>query len=367
MKVLHVYAGNLYGGIEAVLVSIARAADATPSCLNEFGLCFEGRLADELKGAGAVVHKMGAVRFSKPWTLMRARRRLSALLRNRAYDAVVTHANWPHAVFARVVKRVGTARLVNWVHDVIQPTGWINRHAALTPPDLIVANSKFTAEFVPKVFPGRPIRVVHCPVPLPNASRDATLRSSLGADDNTVVFISASRLEPWKGHQQLIEALERLPRALDWVAWIAGGAQRVAEQQYLANLKRRVEELGLADRVRFLGQRTDVPALLASADVFCQPNSGPEPFGVIFVEALYAGLPVVSSGFGGASEIVTPDCGVLVPPGDVEQLASALRRLASDAELRVRLASAGPARAAALCDPSQQIRALHSAIAEAAA
>jgi glycosyltransferase involved in cell wall biosynthesis len=52
-----------------------------------------------------------------------------------------------------------------------------------------------------------------------------------------------------------------------------------------------VRDLRIADRVRFAGQRDDVPRLLAAADLHCQPNSSPEPFGVAFVEALAAGLP----------------------------------------------------------------------------
>jgi glycosyltransferase involved in cell wall biosynthesis len=108
---------------------------------------------------------------------------------------------------------------------------------------------------------------------------------------------------------------------------------------------------GIADRIRFLGQRSDVPHLLAAADIHCQPNTGPEPFGIAFVEALYAGLPVVSTRIGGAAEIVNETCGVLVPPADPAALASALGALIADPAARARLASAGPARAGQLCDP----------------
>ncbi len=66
---------------------------------------------------------------------------------------------------------------------------------------------------------------------------------------------------------------------------------------------------------------------MAAADVYCQPNTGPEPFGIVFVEALYAGLPVVTSGFGGAAEIVDQTCGVLTPPGNCKAVADALRSL----------------------------------------
>ena len=108
----------------------------------------------------------------------------------------------------------------------------------------------------------------------------------------------------------------------------------------------------------FLGERRDVPALMRAADIHCQPNTAPEPFGLAFVEALDAGLPVVTTAIGGALEIVTPGCGVLVEPGNPAHLASALGALVADAAARHRLGSAGPARARALCDPTRQLEAL---------
>ena len=70
----------------------------------------------------------------------------------------------------------------------------------------------------------------------------------------------------------------------------------------------------MGERVAFLGARDDVPDLLAQADIFCQPNQSPEPFGIVFIEALQSGIPVVSSRLGGAAEIVDDTCGILIPP-----------------------------------------------------
>ena len=69
----------------------------------------------------------------------------------------------------------------------------------------------------------------------------------------------------------------------------------------------------MVERVRFLGQRSDIPDVLGAADIHCQPNVDPEPFGVAFVEALHAGLPVVTTAIGAAPEVVDATCGVLVP------------------------------------------------------
>ena len=86
--------------------------------------------------------------------------------------------------------------------------------------------------------------------------------------------------------------------------------------------------------MRFLGQRADVPRLMAAADIFCQPDIGPEPFGIVFIEALYAGLPVVTSAFGGAVEIVDETCGILTAPGDTAAVATAVRSLIQDPSRR---------------------------------
>jgi glycosyltransferase involved in cell wall biosynthesis len=353
LRVLHAYSGNLYGGIEAMLVTLARHRRLTPEMAPEFALCFEGRLAEELRDAGATVHTICPVRFRRPWTILEARRRLARLLRDDRPDAVVCHASWPHALFGPVARRAGLPP-VHWQHNLLEAPGWIDRLAMRVRPRLVVANSRATAASASRLFPGVPVEVVHCPVepPGPPAGARAEVRRELGVPEGAAVLVQVSRLEPLKGHGLLLEALGRLRARPDWVAWVVGGPQRPAERAYLDGLRARAETLGVADRVRFLGQRRDVPRLLAAADLSCQPNTGAESFGIAPVEALYAGLPVVATRLGGAAEIVDESCGVLVPPGDADALAGALGRLLDEPDLRARLGAAGPARARALCDPS---------------
>jgi glycosyltransferase involved in cell wall biosynthesis len=162
----------------------------------------------------------------------------------------------------------------------------------------------------------------------------------------------------WKGLRVLIEALSRLGEVPAWECWIAGGAQRPAETDYLETLRADAHRLGVSDRIQFLGQRSDVDTLLASADIFCQPNTDPEAFGISFVEALYASLPVVTCAMGGAMEIVDETCGVLVPPNDSSALADSIAGLLRDRDQRERLGRSGPSRARTLCDPERQMTAL---------
>ena len=106
----------------------------------------------------------------------------------------------------------------------------------------------------------------------------------------------------------------------------------------------------------------DVPSVLAAADVHCQANIAPEPFGIAYVEALAAGLPVVASRSGGVVEIVDESCGVLVPPGDSKALAAALERLIVDRPFRAKLAACAPARARHLSNPATQMARLADAL-----
>lgn len=127
MRVLHLYAGNLFGGIERLLVTLARERTVCPEMEPEFGLCFEGRLADELRVAGVKVHMLGEVRFSQPWTVWRARRALKLELRQKHFDVVICHSCWPHAIFGPTVRAAGVP-IVFWcimfLRECIGPKGW---------------------------------------------------------------------------------------------------------------------------------------------------------------------------------------------------------------------------------------------------
>src|SRR5207244_2706566 len=115
-------------------------------------LCFAGRLSEELRGCGASVHFLGPVRISRPWTVWRARHRLGKLLRHEHFDAVISHACWPHAVFAPVVRSLG-APLVFWAHDVPSGLTWLERWARRISPDLVLANSRLTQASIGNLFP----------------------------------------------------------------------------------------------------------------------------------------------------------------------------------------------------------------------
>ncbi len=356
MRVLHLYSGNLFGGIERMLLTMEQCRGLCPDLEPFFGLCFKGRLQTELRQMGATVHCLGEAKFSRPWSILQARRALHRLLAREQFVAVVTHAAWSHAIFASTI-RANSVPLAHWVHDALTGKHLWERLSRWMPPDLLLVNSQFTAATVPRVFPRAVPTVLNCPVLHVTASHSRNVvRTKLQTNENDIVFLQASRLEPWKGHVVLIEALGRLREIPNWTAWFAGGPQKKKEAEYLAELQRQAASLGIAERVRFLGQRNDIADLMAAADLFCQPNTGPEPFGIVFIEALLAGCPVVATQLGGALEVIDETCGTLVPPGDSRALGDALKSYMENTELRVRHSRAAPSRATGLCDPIQQLQ-----------
>lgn len=101
------------------------------------------------------------------------------------------------------------------------------------------------------------------------------------------------------------------------------------------------QQLGISERVRFLGFRSDIADLMRAADLFVFPSRY-EPFGMVVSEAMAVGLPVITAANVGAAEIITPDCGIVIPDSeDIQALAKALTMLATDEPLRRRMGEAG--------------------------
>ncbi len=329
----------------------------------EFVVATEGRLLSELRDRDAHVHFFGDVRLSHPSSVLRARHHFRNLLRRRSYSAVICHAPWSHAIFAGVARGCGLP-VILWQHDRASGIPLVERACRAAGADLVICNSKWTATTARFLQPHAPHRVIYCPVSATaemSAETRREVRQEIGAPADAVVILSASRMEPWKGHLDLLRALAKL-NPLPSVLWIAGGAQRPHERAHATALFDEVRRLGLESRVKFLGERRDVDRLLAAADVLAQPNTEPEPFGIIFAEALRAGVPVVTTNMGGAPEIVDDSCGRLVPAHDPGALVHALELLVSDHALRNSLGTAGPVHVATICDPSRVLTQLSDAI-----
>jgi len=364
MRILYVHSGNLFGGIETLMLTLVKHQRACSDMEPHFALCFEGKFTDELSALGAPTSQLGNVRVSRPLTIRRARQNLKDLLRREHFDVVVVHSAWALAIFGPTI-RSADRPLVFWVHDIPDGMPWPERWARRTQPDLVICDSRFTAERLPRLYPQCHYRIIHCPIAptLNTFSSDElyAVRAEFDTPKEAVVILQISRLERHKGHLLHLEALGMMKDVANWVCWQVVGVQRSEEVRYFEQLKETARRLGIEDRVRFVGWQPDVQRLIAASDIYCQPNISPEAFGISFIEALYAGKPAVATALGGPKELVDDSCGFLLPTNDAHLLAATLRELIGNLRLRNELGAAGPARAHKLCDPATQMRILCAA------
>src|SRR5579864_4367974 len=259
VRVLHLHSGNMYGGVETLLVTLARLRHLCPGMEAHFGLCFEGRLSRELMAAGVPVHFLGEVRISRPWTGWRARRCLRTLLDREHFDVVLCHMPWPLVVFGSAMRNAGP-KVAFFAHGAQTGQGMLEKAARRTTPDLAIANSRFVAQTVTRLFPHTPTQVFYLPAVLPDRAVceewRAVARREQGVEDQTAVIIQVSRAEAWKGHLLHLRALAQLKHLNNWTCWMVGGAQNSGEARYLDTVRQTAVELGISDRIRFLGQRS---------------------------------------------------------------------------------------------------------------
>jgi glycosyltransferase involved in cell wall biosynthesis len=167
------------------------------------------------------------------------------------------------------------------------------------------------------------------------------LRAELGADGLRIVGVFG-RITQWKGQDVVLRALVNVPSV---AAMFAGEEEDAASGDELRLLAR---ELGIADRVRFLGFRKDVPHLMRVVDCIVHVPTDPEPFGRVVVEGMLARRPVIATRAGGIPEIIENGVsGILIAPGSPDELSEALRRIFSDPVAAAEMAANGHARALA--------------------
>jgi glycosyltransferase involved in cell wall biosynthesis len=151
-----------------------------------------------------------------------------------------------------------------------------------------------------------------------------SFRARVGIPDDAPLVGAVGRLDTWKGFDVLLDAFERAKTRRPDLHLVVAGAEVRGKEQFAVGLAAHAERM---HDVHWLGPRADTPELYADLDVFVLPSTAPEPYGIVVVEALASGTPVVVTDAGGAREIVdhaAADSGTLVPPRDTAALADAL-------------------------------------------
>ncbi len=336
MRILFLDQSGKLGGAELSLLDLAQAYSQT----GRVALFQDGPFRLALESARIPVTVLSgkqSLTIDRDSTLWQAFSQLGGLLGlvrrtaglARSYD--VLYANTLKALMVgAVVSFLRNLPLVYHLRDILSEAHFSRSNLRLAIfmanrfAHAVIANSEATSQaFIDAGGRSSKVSVVYngfLPENYrPSAEAVTALRRELNLPDQAYVVGHFSRLSPWKGQHVLIDALRSCP---DNTVVLLVGEALFGEEDYGERLKLQVEQLGLGDRVQFLGFRSDVPTLMAACDLVTHTSTSPEPFGRVIVEAMLCGTPVIAAAAGGATELVeTGKTGWLIAPDNIAALA----------------------------------------------
>lgn len=249
--------------------------------------------------------------------------RITRLIRRLQIDVVHTNSlhswyGWAAAVLCRRPHVWHAREIVVQSGAALKVERFLTHHHA----DLVICMSQAIADQLPGAN-----TVVAYETADPdefNPGRAGRFRASVGIADDAPLVGAAGRIDTWKGFDVLLDAFASVRQQIPTAELVVAGGPVEGKESVFGRLSARAAGIPGA---HWLGPRPDVPDLLADLDVFVLPSTEPEPYGLVLVEALASGVPVVATDAGGPPEIVmraTPGSGRLVPPRDARALREAI-------------------------------------------
>jgi glycosyltransferase involved in cell wall biosynthesis len=270
---------------------------------------------------------------------------IKVIKKARKYDLI--YANTQKALVVGAIASFFSRRpLVYHLHDILSTEHFsqINLQVAVNLANrfasLVIANSQASKtafikagghqDIIEVVYNGFEVKNYHT-----DESEINNLQQNLKLQGKFVIG-HFSRLAPWKGQHILIDALAQCPPQV--IAILVGDAL-FGEQNYVQQLHQQVAKLGLENRVKFLGFRSDIPQLMAACDLVAHTSTSPEPFGRVIVEAMLCEKPVIAAKAGGAMELIEHGLnGFLVTPGEPQELAQMIITCLQETEITATIA-----------------------------
>jgi glycosyltransferase involved in cell wall biosynthesis len=326
MRILHVIQELGMGGAERVVSALVRGAQAS------------GHEVAVAAAAGSLDQEMDAYRYSlplverRPWRVPAAAFDLRRAYRATAPDVI--HLHNPGMAVVSALAKVGMRQrpslvTVHGVPDEDYRTA--ARLLRLIGAAVVACGPGVTAALATHGLPVTET-IVNGVAPAPPPASRAELASELGFEADRPLILFVGRLSPIKNPSLPIAALARLPDAV--LVVVGDGPLR-------GSLEEQARVTDVAERVVFAGTRTDARALIGAADAVVL-TSASEGLPLVALESLAAGTPLVATAVRGIRELLHSDVdALLVPTGDEDALAQALRRVLSDQEVRTRLRASG--------------------------
>lgn len=303
-------------------------------------------LLDEVRAVAGNVARFdlgGAAAPRRVWGLL-------GHIRGGGYQLVHTHLLKADMWGMLAARLAGLSRVVSTKHNrevsLRNPLFAVIHGAGSRLATRVIAISSSVAEYMTTTgrVPGEKIAVIHYGLDAgspPGPEAALRVRMGFGIGMNVPLALCAARLDPQKDHETLLRAWSIVARELPSARLLLAGGPQVGGEAHVRNLKSLAQRLDLTGKVFFAGVRRDVPDLLAACDVLAM-SSRWEGLGLVFLEAMRAGRPVVATNVGGVPEVVVPgETGTLVSPGDPAAFAAALIDLLKHPRMALTMGQAG--------------------------
>jgi glycosyltransferase involved in cell wall biosynthesis len=313
----------------------------------------DGPMVAEMRSLGLDVHVMEAGRFRNVRARLRAIRQVARLAKSSRADLML---GWMVAGQLMAGAAAMLARIpFVWFQVGTPRPDWLDRISTLLPARGVLVLSRAASAAQARVWPRRRQWLVY-----PGAALDAfdpsalpapaAVRSKLGLPAQGALIGMVGRLQRWKGMHVFIAAMARVHKLRPEVRAVIVGGPHETEPRYADELRAQVSALDLDGVVIFAGFQANVAEWMQAMDVFVHASDH-EPFGIVAIEAMALGKPVIAGAAGGPTEIISDgENGVLVPYGDDESLAHAILRYLDDQAFAAHVGAAARIRAAVFDD-----------------
>lgn len=208
----------------------------------------------------------------------------------------------------------------------------------------IVISEFLRSVLIENGFPKQRMTVIPNPVQETHALSEGQddLRNQYGLDENDKVFAIVGRIVRWKGHVEFLNAASLVLKSVPNAKALIVGDFSDGDAGYQQKIQRMVEESGFSDRILMTGYVKDVSSIYSIMDVCVHTSVEPEPFGLVIIEAMSNGLPVIASDIGAPTEIIDDTVtGYIVDPKMTVKLADIIRSLLDNSELREQIGNRG--------------------------
>ncbi len=309
----------------------------------------DGPMVEQLQKLGIETRVVPSGRLREVHRGLAAVVKIADIARRERANVIVSWM-WIAQLFGGMAAMLAGVPALWYQQEISDSKSVLHRICTILPARGVVTITKVGKEAQEQLKPKRPTYIVYPGVALDRFNLSALpspeqARQKLGLPPTGPIIGIVGRLQRWKGMHVLVEAMPKVLQKHPDAHCVVVGGKHYLETDYAGYLEERIASLGLSNKVTLAGYQTNIPEWMQAMDIFVHASDN-EPFGIVNIEAMALGKPVIAGNAGGPTEVITDGVnGLLTPYGDADALANAILRYLDDREFARRTGVAAQQRA----------------------